>query len=141
MGTAEGHVPMKITDPASAAAAGICWLTRWKAPQAPDGWSAPEVPEEIRGGYSRRHGIECDWCVYPMPELMAAIQEFNRLDLRVPTYRDDPRLPEFDPTVPEGHRIAGSFMRLPRAEQRISVDMALHSGEFPGSIDRSFLDE
>ena len=87
---------MNISEPAAAAAAGICWLHRWQRKASLHGFTVRT---------SDRHPSECGWCAFPLPELAQWLADFNFED------GDD-------------HRLSQRFRSLPPDRQRALVIQA-----------------
>lgn len=88
---------MSVLSVAEQIALAVCWLYRWQG----DFRLA-----SVSGATAERHGPSCDWCDYPVDQLL-------RLGLQREDF-DSPRVRDFN--------------RLPQSEQRRLVDIALHGG-------------
>jgi hypothetical protein len=75
-------VTYRLVDIAEAQAVGLCWLARQGAERNGQGGQTHPIPGKsglppfhtLRMAAAQLHETECDWCAYPLDELMRMLE-------------------------------------------------------------------
>ena len=72
-----------MTTPAVAVAASICWLARQKG--------LPTTGYELKRAVVERHPDTCDWCDWPLDDLLRMVKELDHDSLEVRRFSRESR--------------------------------------------------